>query len=190
MRKASAVSGRSGSAGCSPGHVAGIAMPYQVAQKLHASTDPDDPPEFLNDRVRDIPGLLLIKDHSYPGGPTVELSAACFDVFHARAAEATALDLPGPTLATTSHRKQRRLAQKLPRLAVAVGITLTLERCDRCTERCPEDRRHPAVALVVKRGGPLLTALHQLPPRTGGFEGGQQVAKSHRPGAFCGHDWT
>lgn len=28
-----------------PGHLAGIAMGYQVAQKLHACTDPDDPPE-------------------------------------------------------------------------------------------------------------------------------------------------
>jgi len=32
-----------------PDHLFGIAMAYQVAQKLHAATDPDDPPEFLND---------------------------------------------------------------------------------------------------------------------------------------------
>ncbi|MEX0834977.1 MAG: nucleotidyl transferase AbiEii/AbiGii toxin family protein, partial [Nitriliruptor sp.] len=38
----------------SPGELAGIVMDYQVAQKLHACTDPHDPPTQINDRVRDL----------------------------------------------------------------------------------------------------------------------------------------
>lgn len=66
-----------------PDHLVGIAMAYQVAQKLHACTDPDDPPEFTNDRVRDIVDLLLIKDSFYADGVPVDLRAACVDVFDA-----------------------------------------------------------------------------------------------------------
>jgi Nucleotidyl transferase AbiEii toxin, Type IV TA system len=110
-----------------PDHLAGIAMAYQVAQKLHASTDPDDPPAFLNDRVRDLPDLLLIKDHFYPDGPTAELAAACMDVFNARAAEAATLGMPArnwPPRLVAPNSDWRR---NYPTLADAVGITLTLD---------------------------------------------------------------
>jgi hypothetical protein len=36
-------------------------MRYQIAQKVHASTDPHNPPEFVNDRARDVVDLLLLR---------------------------------------------------------------------------------------------------------------------------------
>jgi len=73
-----------------PDHLVGIAMDYQVAQKMHACTDPDTP-DWTNDRVRDIIDLNLLHDHFYDGEPPMSLKAACVDLFDARAAEAAAL---------------------------------------------------------------------------------------------------
>lgn len=109
-----------------PHHLAGIAMAYQVAQKTHACTDPDDPPAFINDRVRDIVDLLLIKDSFYPDGPTAALKTACLDLFEARAAEATALGLnqrqwPPRIVANDEWRRA------YPSIALPIGVTLTLD---------------------------------------------------------------
>ena len=75
--------------------LAGITLAYQVGQKLHACSDPHQPPRFNNNRVRDIVDLLLIRDAFYAQptdlGP---LRVAVEDVFAARAAEATDLGLP------------------------------------------------------------------------------------------------
>ncbi|TFD49824.1 hypothetical protein E3T55_10745 [Cryobacterium frigoriphilum] len=75
--------------------LAGITLAYQVAQKLHACSDPHQPPIFSNSRVRDIVDLLLIRETFYPQptdlGP---LRIAAEDVFAARAAEATDLGFP------------------------------------------------------------------------------------------------
>ena len=61
-----------------PAELATISMAYQVAQKLHACTDPDEPPTFVNDRVRDIADLLLIRDAFYPEGSDLSaVRAAC-----------------------------------------------------------------------------------------------------------------
>lgn len=72
-----------------------ITMAYQVAQKIHACTDPHLPPERPNTRVRDIADLLLVRDRLYPDaqswGPIAD---ACQDVFAARATEAETLGLP------------------------------------------------------------------------------------------------
>jgi hypothetical protein len=74
--------------------LAGITLAYQVAQKLHACSDPHQPPTFSNSRVRDIVDLLLIRDTFYSQptdlGP---LRVAAEDVFAARAVEATDLGL-------------------------------------------------------------------------------------------------
>ena len=35
---------------------------HQIAQKLHAVSDPHDPPIWVNDRPRDVPDLLLLRD--------------------------------------------------------------------------------------------------------------------------------
>lgn len=77
-----------------PEELATISMAYQVAQKLHACTDPDEPPAFINDRVRDIADLILIRDAFYPTGSDLSaVRAACEDIFAARAAEASELGL-------------------------------------------------------------------------------------------------
>lgn len=75
-----------------PDDILTIAMSYQIAQKFHACTDPDDPPEFVNDRVRDIVDLLLIRDAFYREGSDLSpIRAASEDVFDSRAAEADEL---------------------------------------------------------------------------------------------------
>lgn len=58
-----------------PPELVGIAMDYQVAQKLHACTDPHELPDMQNDRVRDIVDLNLIRDIFYPPAHPSEASA-------------------------------------------------------------------------------------------------------------------
>lgn len=75
--------------------LAGIALDYQVAQKLHACTDPHDPPDLINDRARDVIDLVLLRQTFYPEGADLsKLAAACLDVFQTRAREAEALGGP------------------------------------------------------------------------------------------------
>ncbi|WP_341953496.1 nucleotidyl transferase AbiEii/AbiGii toxin family protein [Salinibacterium sp. TMP30] len=83
-----------------PNDIAGITMAYQVARKIHACTDPDDPaPEgngkpFLNDRVRDTVDLLLLRDAFFPAGSELTtVRVAVEHVFEARAIEAEKLGL-------------------------------------------------------------------------------------------------
>ena len=67
--------------------VAGILVDYQVAQKVHACTDPHDPPSNRNDRPRDVIDLLLLREEHYPPGTHLSaLRTACIDIFTARAA--------------------------------------------------------------------------------------------------------
>ncbi|NED98626.1 nucleotidyl transferase AbiEii/AbiGii toxin family protein [Phytoactinopolyspora halotolerans] len=76
----------------SPSAFTGIVLDYQVAQKLHACTDPHDPPFHLNERARDVVDLILIRDAFYP--PEADLSvlhAACLHIFKTRADDATRL---------------------------------------------------------------------------------------------------
>lgn len=74
----------------SPDRLATLPIAYQVAQKIHACTDPHDPPEFVNDRARDVVDLLLLRDLiEATQHPSVgDVRAAVVDVFTARAAEA------------------------------------------------------------------------------------------------------
>lgn len=76
-----------------PVRLVGLAMRYQIAQKLHASTDPHDPPQSVNDRARDVVDLLLLKSLVEDGGePTLTvIRIAALDIFTARASEARAL---------------------------------------------------------------------------------------------------
>jgi hypothetical protein len=75
-----------------PDHLVSLSMRYQIAQKVHASTDPHNPPEFVNDRARDVVDLLLLRALTEAtGGPRLtELRAAVEDTFAARGAEAEA----------------------------------------------------------------------------------------------------
>ena len=45
-----------------PDALVGIALRFQIAQKLHAVSDPHDPPAAINDRPRDVVDLLLLRD--------------------------------------------------------------------------------------------------------------------------------
>ncbi|MPZ00542.1 MAG: hypothetical protein GEU97_21700 [Actinophytocola sp.] len=75
-----------------PPEFAGIVFDYQVAQKLHACSDPHQPPELVNDRARDVVDLVLIRNALYDdAADTAKLRAACVDLFRSRAAEAAAL---------------------------------------------------------------------------------------------------
>lgn len=73
--------------------IVGMSMGYQIAQKIHAATDPHDPPEYVNNRPRDVVDLLLLKELcESTGSPSPkEIRSACEDIFAARAQEASAL---------------------------------------------------------------------------------------------------
>jgi len=111
----------------SPDEIIGIAMDYQVAQKMHAASDPDVPPDLINDRVRDIVDLVLIKENQYAADPTpATLKAACVDVFDARAAEAVTIG------SIPRHWPPKFVANDswvvaYPALADSVGMTYTLD---------------------------------------------------------------
>jgi hypothetical protein len=77
----------------SPDHLLGIALRYQVAQKLHACTDPHDPPAARNDRARDVVDLLALRDLAALEEVVSlrDLRDACTDVFTARARDAQSL---------------------------------------------------------------------------------------------------
>jgi hypothetical protein len=76
-----------------PDELLGIAVRFQIAQKLHACTDPHQPPSEPNDRARDIADLLLLRDLvRLEATPTAaDIGNACAAVFQARADEARAL---------------------------------------------------------------------------------------------------
>lgn len=75
-----------------PDAMIGLAMSYQIAQKVHAASDPCDPPEYVNDRARDVVDLVLLRQMvAETGKPNNEvLAAALEDIFEARAQEAEA----------------------------------------------------------------------------------------------------
>lgn len=75
-----------------PDRLVGLAVDYQVAQKLHACTDPHQPPEYINDRARDIVDLHLLRDAFYSAeSSAASLAGACRDVFETRYREAEEL---------------------------------------------------------------------------------------------------
>ncbi|MDR2564461.1 MAG: nucleotidyl transferase AbiEii/AbiGii toxin family protein [Bifidobacteriaceae bacterium] len=79
-----------------PDHLVGLAMRYQAAEKVHASTDPHDPAAHINDRARAAVDLVLIRGLSEETGepPLAGVREAIRDVFAARAAEAATLGRP------------------------------------------------------------------------------------------------
>jgi len=62
---------------------------YQIAQKVHAATDPHNPPNYVNNRPRDVVDLLLLKGLCDAGnGPSDnEVLSAINDIFDSRADE-------------------------------------------------------------------------------------------------------
>jgi hypothetical protein len=82
-----------------PDTLVGIAMRFQIAQKIHAVSDPHEPPDSINDRARDVVDLLLLRDlAAATRSPTLaEIRAAGVAVFQARADEALQLGFPART---------------------------------------------------------------------------------------------
>ncbi|WP_426626111.1 nucleotidyl transferase AbiEii/AbiGii toxin family protein [Leifsonia sp. McL0607] len=104
-----------------------ISLAYQVAQKLHACTDPHDPPTRRNDSVRDVLDLLLIKEQLLLEGVTlVEVRSAAETVFAGRAAEAESLGLEGRTWPPVIISNEIWVAD-YPRAASQAEVTLTLD---------------------------------------------------------------
>lgn len=79
-----------------PDSLTSLAMSYQIAQKVHAATDPHDPPVFVNERARDVVDLILLKGLAENSGAPneSEISSAIQDIFASRAKEAETLGRP------------------------------------------------------------------------------------------------
>lgn len=111
----------------SPDHLVGIAMRFQIAQKIHAGTDPHDPPDLRNDRARDIVDLLLLRDLiNAEQSPTADqVRQACLSLFESRAAEARKLGRPErswPPIAIA----HEHWARDYTVAATAGGVTVSL----------------------------------------------------------------
>lgn len=87
-----------------PDELFGIAIRNQIAQKLHAVTDPHNPPDFVNDRARDLVDLVLLRKTVMAEGllSPGDIRDACLRVFKARAEEAEALNRPQRTWPPTA----------------------------------------------------------------------------------------
>ncbi|UYM06661.1 nucleotidyl transferase AbiEii/AbiGii toxin family protein [Solicola gregarius] len=110
-----------------PDHLTSLSMRYQIAQKVHASTDPHDPPAYINDRARDVVDLILLRDLvEATGDPSLaEVRVAVEDVFTARAAEAETMGAPPRTwpAALTAHP---HWDPSFTKAAESAGLTLAL----------------------------------------------------------------
>jgi hypothetical protein len=111
-----------------PGPVVCLALPYQTAQKIHAASSPHDPPEYVNDRARDVVDLLLLRDLARDvGEPGLDaIRAAVIDTFETRAGEAAAL---GRRLTAWPSRvvPHRHWRDGFAKAAASAGLTLGLE---------------------------------------------------------------
>jgi hypothetical protein len=111
-----------------PDHLVSLAMQYQIAQKIHAATDPHNPPDYVNDRARDVVDLLLLKSLvEKTGEPSLnQIAVAVKDIFDSRASEARQLGrqvrgLPAKLQAYAHLQDDYKAA------AEQVGVTLSLE---------------------------------------------------------------
>lgn len=123
-----------------PDDLVTISLAYQVAQKFHAATDPDSPPEFVNDRVRDIVDLTLIREAFFSRWVGSERVARCSrGCVHGTSAGGRSAGTRAASVAT-GHRSQRRVARHLAHPGRAGGAGHRRGRCHRCYQRM--DRRH------------------------------------------------
>jgi len=111
-----------------PDRLISLSMAYQIAQKIHASSDPHDPPRRVNDRARDVVDLVLLRDlATRTGHPALEeVRSAVNDIFTARAAEAEGAGIPARAwpVTLTAHPHWH---QSYADAAASVGVTLGLE---------------------------------------------------------------
>lgn len=111
-----------------PDTLVAIATRFQIAQKLHAASDPHQPPDFINDRARDIVDLLLLRDlTATTRNPTLaQIRQASTAVFGARATESTELGRPPRPWPPTIEAHQHWGAD-FARAADSGGIGLSLD---------------------------------------------------------------
>jgi hypothetical protein len=111
-----------------PDTFVGIAIRFQIAQKLHAVSDPHDPPTAVNDRPRDVVDLMLLRALVVQtGSPSLsEIRVAAMAVFDARAEESQQLGYPArlwpPIVVTYPHWNQ-----DFTRAATSANITISLD---------------------------------------------------------------
>lgn len=110
-----------------PDRLTSLSMRYQIAQKIHAATDPHDPPTFVNDRARDVVDLLLSRNLlDSAGQPALaEVRAAIEDVFAARAGEAEATE-GSPRTWPTRLTAHPHWGPSFTKAAHSAGLTITL----------------------------------------------------------------
>jgi hypothetical protein len=98
----------------SPVEFAGIVLDYQVAQKLHACTEPHDPPHAVNDRVRDVTDIHLLRRELYSSRQDLaEFRTACVDVFAARIRESSGDRRVGTARMAAAHSRPRAVPAAL-----------------------------------------------------------------------------
>lgn len=111
-----------------PDAIVGIAMRFQIAQKLHAVSDLHEPPDSINDRARDVVDLLLLRDLAASTGSSAlaEVRQATVAVFAARTDEAAQLGLATrawpPTVVAHPH-----WADDFARAATSGNVRLSLD---------------------------------------------------------------
>ncbi len=110
-----------------PDYLTSLSMRYQIAQKIHASTDPHEPPAFVNDRARDVVDLLLLRDliEMVMHPSLAEVRAAVEDVFTARAAEVQATG-GSPRIWPTTLIAHPHWKPSFAKAAESAGLTITL----------------------------------------------------------------
>lgn len=110
-----------------PDAIASLSMAYQIAQKVHACTDPHDPPAAVNDRARDVVDLLLLRDLAgTTGEPTPgDIHAAIEDVFAGRAAEAVSTGATARAWPTTV-TAHAHWGTSFTRAAASASLTIAL----------------------------------------------------------------
>ena len=103
-----------------PDQMLGLAMRFQIAQKLHAASDPHDPPLSINDRARDIVDLVLLQQLTQEENSPMlsQILEAVVAVFEARAADARSLGYLErtwpPTMVAHPHWANDYIAAALP----------------------------------------------------------------------------
>ena len=110
-----------------PDTLIGMAISYQIAQKIHASSMIHNPPQYRNVRVRDVADLVAIK-HMIEAAETPtksEISAAIRDVFASRAAEANFLSKT-PMHWPVSLVAYEHWQEEYDSIAKAMGINVSL----------------------------------------------------------------
>lgn len=112
----------------SPMTFASLSLRYQIAQKIHASTDPHEPPLSENNRSRDVVDLLLLKNLTETSGvPTnLQIRQAVEDVFATRAHEANVVGALGRAWPTKIVAYQHWQVS-YDSAALSAGVDISLE---------------------------------------------------------------